>query len=364
VDLTLDRLMPYVGGEYRLRWIARDPVNLPMIRQWCDVMGEDNAVYTDEEFARRSVHQSLVAPPAMLDVWDSPGLMKAVRIDETQPSSQVRLVLADRGFTKPLAVTWDYSFDRYLRHGEVVASYERVEQITGEKQTRLGRGHFVTIGYEYRVGAERVGTLRGQSFVYQPDPRLAASADADGRVRGTPPSQLTPFGTFGAAPMSIGGIDLAARRPRTGPTRTAADVAAGDILPEEAIPISTTLIIGGALFTLDYADAHHDRDNAGPGHGVLDIFTNIRTTLGLCQRWISDWAGPEALWRRLSVRLGRQNYAYDTMVLTGSVRSAASDGQPITIDFTGTNQFGNHVVGSAEIELPGYRRNSRTGGDQ
>jgi N-terminal half of MaoC dehydratase len=364
VELTMDRLAPHIGGEHRLRWIARDPVNLPLIRQWCDVMGEDNAVYTDEEFALRSVHRGLVAPPAMLDVWDSPGLMKAARIDQEQPSSQVRLILADRGFTNPLAVTWNYRFDRYLRPGELVASYERVEHITAEKQTRLGRGYFVTIGYEYRVGAERVGTLQGQSFVYQPDPSLAASSDGVARVTGTPPSQLTPFGTFGAAPLSIGGVDLTARGPRTGPTRTAADVAAGDVLPQTAIPISTTLIVGGALFTLDYADAHHDRDNAGSGHGVLDIFTNIRTTLGLCQRWISDWAGPEALWRSLSVRLGRQNYAYDTMVLSGSVRSASGDGQPVTIDFTGTNQFGNHVVGQAELELPAQRRARETGGAQ
>ncbi len=199
MELTIDRLAPHIGGEHRLRWIARDPVNLPLIRQWCDVMGEDNAVYTDEEFALRSVHRGLVAPPAMLDVWDSPGLMKAARIDQELPSSQVRLILADRGFTSPLAVTWNYRFDRYLQPGELVASYERVEHITEEKQTRLGRGHFVTIGYEYRVGAERVGTLHGQSFVYQPDPSRAARSDAAARVTGTPPSQLTPFGTFGAA---------------------------------------------------------------------------------------------------------------------------------------------------------------------
>jgi acyl dehydratase len=45
---------------------ARDPVNAPMIRHWCDAIEDRNPVYTDPEFAARSLHGGLVAPPAML----------------------------------------------------------------------------------------------------------------------------------------------------------------------------------------------------------------------------------------------------------------------------------------------------------
>jgi len=43
---------------------ARDPVNLPIIENWIEAIGDDNPVYTDPEFAAASVHGGLVAPPA------------------------------------------------------------------------------------------------------------------------------------------------------------------------------------------------------------------------------------------------------------------------------------------------------------
>ena len=39
--------------------------------------------------------------------------------------------------------------------------------------------------------------------------------------------------------------------------------------------------------------------------GSKDIFLNILTTTGLVQRYVTDWAGPEALVRAVSIRLGR-----------------------------------------------------------
>jgi uncharacterized protein len=52
---------------------ARDPVNLPIIENWIEAIGDDNPVYTDPEFAAASVHGGLVAPPAMIQVWTMNG---------------------------------------------------------------------------------------------------------------------------------------------------------------------------------------------------------------------------------------------------------------------------------------------------
>lgn len=57
-----------VGREYG-RVYAWDEVNAPMIRQWCEIMGVDNPLYTDPAFAAISAQDGLVAPPAMLQVW-------------------------------------------------------------------------------------------------------------------------------------------------------------------------------------------------------------------------------------------------------------------------------------------------------
>ena len=48
---------------------------------------------------------------------------------------------------------------------------------------------------------------------------------------------------------------------------------------------------------------------------------NINTTVGLLQRYVSDWAGPEAVFRSIKVRLGAPNYPGDTMTFSGSVQA-------------------------------------------
>src|SRR5438309_11263574 len=54
--------------------IAADPINQPMIRHWCDAIGDDNPVYTDPEAAAKSLHGQIIAPPAMLKAWTMRGV--------------------------------------------------------------------------------------------------------------------------------------------------------------------------------------------------------------------------------------------------------------------------------------------------
>jgi len=123
----------------------------------------------------------------------------------------------------------------------------------------------------------------------------------------------------------------------------------GTALPELVLPLTPTLIVSAAIATVDYQDVHHDRD-AAKRRGAPDIFMNILTTTGLVQRYVTDWAGPDALVRGVSVRLGVPNFPGDTMTLTGTV--ASRDGQVLTIDVRGANRLGDHVTGTVRIELP------------
>ena len=127
------------------------------------------------------------------------------------------------------------------------------------------------------------------------------------------------------------------------------EVAVGDELPELAIPLTPSVIIAGAIASRDYEDVHHDRDRAVE-RGSKDIFMNILTTNGYVGRFVTDWAGPEALLRRVDIRLGIPNYPGDTMILTGRVTDKR-DGV-VTVAITGRNDLGDHVTGSVELALP------------
>ncbi len=59
----------YVGKPIGPAVTGRDPINEPMIRQWCDAMGETHPAYLDAEAAAKTVHGEIVAPPTMLQAW-------------------------------------------------------------------------------------------------------------------------------------------------------------------------------------------------------------------------------------------------------------------------------------------------------
>ncbi len=123
----------------------------------------------------------------------------------------------------------------------------------------------------------------------------------------------------------------------------------GQELPELVIELTPTLIISTAIASRDYQDVHHDRDLAQQ-RGSKDIFMNILTTNGFVGRFITDWAGPDAVIKKVSIRLGAPNYPGDTMRMTGRV--TAVDGQRATVEVVGSNSLGDHVTGTVEVDVP------------
>ncbi|GLY69815.1 MaoC family dehydratase [Amycolatopsis taiwanensis] len=123
----------------------------------------------------------------------------------------------------------------------------------------------------------------------------------------------------------------------------------GTDLPLLTIDVTPTFVISTALATRDFQDVHHDRD-AAVSRGSQDIFLNILTDTGLVQRFVSDWAGPEALVKSIKIRLGVPCYAGDTLVLSGRVIEA--DGRALTVGVTGTGRLGEHLTGTVSVVLP------------
>ncbi|HTW18442.1 MAG TPA: MaoC family dehydratase [Nocardioides sp.] len=122
----------------------------------------------------------------------------------------------------------------------------------------------------------------------------------------------------------------------------------GDQLPPLEIPLTRTMIVASAIASRDYQDVHHDPDLA-VDRGSKDIFMNILTTNGLVDRYVTSWAGPAAVVKRVRIRLGAPNYPGDTMTLTGTV--AAVEGDRVSVDVRGDNALGTHVSGSVEVEV-------------
>lgn len=146
------------------RRVGRDPVNLPMVRNWLEALGDTNPAYTE------------VAPPAMAQVWTMFGLNG--QRPEDDPLGTMISVLDEAGYTSIVATNCEQTYHRYLRYGEEVAVTTTLESVVGPKKTALGDGWFVTTRNTWYVGDEPVAEMLFRVLKFAPKPAPPPPAPA------------------------------------------------------------------------------------------------------------------------------------------------------------------------------------------
>jgi hypothetical protein len=177
---------------------ARDPVNLPIIENRIEAIGDDNPVYTDPEYAAASAHGGLVAPPAMIQVWTMNGQVPvASGGGGGDPTGDMVAALDAAGYTSVVATNCDQVYNRYLRHGEQLEVRIALTDLVGPKWTALGEGWFFTTRNTWYSGDEPVATMDFRILKFRPPIVLARGDDPPepprGKRRGRPvPRRRTP----------------------------------------------------------------------------------------------------------------------------------------------------------------------------
>jgi uncharacterized OB-fold protein/acyl dehydratase len=178
----LERLRAWTGVDSPQIRVGLDPVNAAMIRHWCEAVGDTNPVYTDPEQAARSVHGGIVAPPTMLGAWTMRPLEMPPRNPE-DPRTVIIDMLDEAGFTSVIATNCEQEYLRYVRPGDQLTTYMSVEDVSEEKDTALGPGHFFTTKSTFKdQNGDVVGIERFRMLKYTPKP----AADAPKALRPRP----------------------------------------------------------------------------------------------------------------------------------------------------------------------------------
>ncbi|POX54850.1 bifunctional MaoC family dehydratase N-terminal/OB-fold nucleic acid binding domain-containing protein [Streptomyces sp. Ru72] len=151
------RLKAYEGRPAVVAGVGKDPVNAPMIRHWCEAMGDTNPAYTGPD---------AIAPPTMLQVWTMRGL--SAHAGRTQAYDELLALLDGAGCTSVVATDCEQEYLRPLRPGDEVMYDAVIESVSDQKRTKLGTGYFVTTRMNVRVGGEPVGTHRFRILKYAP----------------------------------------------------------------------------------------------------------------------------------------------------------------------------------------------------
>lgn len=248
---------------------AEVPVSEHAIRTWCAALGETNPLYLEEAAAHRAGYPTVLAPPAMLQTWTMPITDRAAH---PTLHAQVRRLAGEAGLTAVVATDYEQEYLRPIHPGALLTERSRVEAVSAPKDTALGRGRFVTIGFTIADDAGPVGRLRARTFYFDPEPS----------ERGAPPASVD-----------------------DGP----------DDLEPLAVPLSRTLIVTASLASNDHEAVHHDHQVAR-AQGLPDIIASIVTTAGLVLRFTGATA--DGAWcRSLQLRLARPAVPDDVLTLRG-----------------------------------------------
>jgi acyl dehydratase len=139
----------------------------------------------------------------------------------------------------------------------------------------------------------------------------------------------------------------------TPPARSAAEIHVGDELPAFELNVTSTLIVAGAIASRDFMPAHHDPSFA-KAQGAPDIFMNILTTNGYVARYVTDWAGPEAMLKNIKIRLGAPAVPGKPLRFSGRIAAKSDAGGECVLEVAvrAANDLGDHATGTVTLTLP------------
>lgn len=321
-----------VGGPPRP---SKFPVNEAMIGMWCDAVGDENPAYQSAAWASSSRWNGIIAPATSLNMWTLPGYRRIHPPGE--PLDVVTQTLNRAGFTSVAAVQNDHSYNRPLRPGDRLFQVQHLGWLSEHKRTALGEGYFFDIVSDFVTeSGENVGRATMRIFKWMPN-----SGSGGGNRLPIPAS---------SAPETVAGKNESSVQP----AHPASNLTPGAILPPWSLDLTATRIIALAAATLDFNDVHFDRD-AAVAAGAKAIYMNILGSSGLMNRYLTDWAGPQAELKSIRVALRNQNHPGDTLGFSGVVRSVLPAEQTgrlaVELDVLAANQRGTHQEATVCLEV-------------
>ncbi|MCX4640864.1 OB-fold domain-containing protein [Streptomyces platensis] len=157
VQLVYEQLNAYEGRPTSAPGVGKDLVNEPMIRHWCEAVGDANPAYRGPD---------AVAPPTMLQAWTMGGL--SGHADRSGAYDELSGLLDGAGYTSIVATDCEQEYLRPLRPGDRITFDSVIESVSECKTTKLGVGHFITTRMDIRADGEPAGTHRFRVLKYAP----------------------------------------------------------------------------------------------------------------------------------------------------------------------------------------------------
>lgn len=167
----------FVGLPAEPPRVARYPVSRAMIRNWVEALDDRNPVYVDDDAARATGRNGIIAPPAMISTWVMSGYRRWREVQAHRESgvaehtayAELMALLDGAGYTSVVATDVEQEYHREIGDDTHITCHYVIEAVAGPKTTALGEGYFITLGKRYDdQNGEPVVTERFRMLRFRP----------------------------------------------------------------------------------------------------------------------------------------------------------------------------------------------------
>ena len=123
----------FVGQEVYPPTPAADDVNAAMVRQWAEIMGDNNPAYLNQEWAEKSSRGNTISPPAMMYVWGQEGF-QVTKGREPNAMSNLVSTFDKHGYTGVLGTNVKQEYFKEVSPGDNVTIEMVIDNILSVKR--------------------------------------------------------------------------------------------------------------------------------------------------------------------------------------------------------------------------------------
>ncbi len=308
-----------------------DEVSLWAIKRFIEATTDENPLWQDEKYAKKTRWGGIIAPPAFLHVFDPANRAFRQRPDLSHMATILPFELP---FPRTFQAFYEFQFFLPLRPGDLITSTGKIGDIY-EREGKSGKMVFVRMENEHRNQRNELAGITSEGMV-----SIEGSSSSKAAEPPPPPEEVK------LVPPSKKQIYFE-------------DVEVGTALPAMVKEISMVTILKWGVAVNDYGPHHYDLQFANQMLGLPNVIAHGPHNAAFLAELVTNWIGGEGMLRRHYAEMRGNVFPGDIMTFQGKVANKyLQDGEGLVeIESWAQNQKGRRVtLGKSTAALPRMKK--------
>ncbi|MFC1994370.1 MaoC family dehydratase N-terminal domain-containing protein [Chloroflexota bacterium] len=300
---------------WRFPQFPGEKVEMWAIRKYLEALADDNPLWQDEDYAKNTHWEGIIAPPTFVEVFNPIFQGKRRRVDQSK-------LFIRSPFPRNFLGNEEYEFFNPIRIGDTITSSGIINDVSEKLSSQGSRLIFVYLIKEYRNQREELVARNQWTYIYvEGYPQEPAAEPAV-----TPAPYKT--GEIGIKPVCYEDIEV------------------GVLLPSLVKQIDYVTITRWAAATSDYGLVHIDYTHAVEQLGLPSPVLYGQFSGASMAQLITDWIGDYGMLKRHSVEYRGNIRPGDTIIYQGEVTKKYRQGTEELVEVLtwAANQEGRKVA--------------------